>query len=166
MYPYSFSFRAQLSGHFIFLLIPTMLRASTTLCCLALLLAGCSHLDSQTESPFEKPVAITSSPAIALSNPTPPVRLDGFFYSASKRSSALINDLKQCSSSILTQNELNQIKRCMSAQGYLYYELPNSSYSESKIRLDIRRAIASYNQSLNELNEQMVKTLEQRTCLR
>lgn len=166
MYPDSFSFRAQLSGLFIFLLIPTMRRASTTLCCLALLLAGCSHLDSQTESPFEKPLAITSSSAIALSNPTPPVRLDGFFYSSSKRSSALINDLKQCSSSIRTQNELNQIKRCMSAQGYLYYELPNSSYSESKIRLDIRRAIASYNQSLNELNEQMVKALEQRTCLR
>ena len=108
MYPDSFSFRAQLSGLFIFLLIPTMRRASTTLCCLALLLAGCSHLDSQTESPFEKPLAITSSSAIALSNPTPPVRLDGFFYSASKRSSALINDLNNVV--LAFEHKMNLIK--------------------------------------------------------
>lgn len=143
-----------------------MLRATTSLFCLTFLLAGCSHLDLKPTSISEKIATIDNTTVTAESHSASKVQLDGFFYNASKRSSALINDLKQCSSSIRTQNELNQIKRCMSAQGYLYYELPNSSYSESKIRLDIRRAIASYNQSLNELNEQMVKALEQRTCLR
>lgn len=143
-----------------------MLRATTSLFCLTFLLAGCSHLDLKPTSISEKIATIDNTTVTAESHSASKVQLDGFFYNASKRSSALKNDLNQCSISILTQSQLDQIKRCMSAQGYLYYELPNSSFSESKIRLDIRRAIASYNQSLNELNEQMAMALDQKTCLR
>lgn len=139
-----------------------MLRATTTVCCLTFLLVGCSHLDSKTTRTSEKQVMTISPTAIAESQ----LRLDGFFYSASKRSSVLKSDLKQCSSSVRTHNELSQIKKCMSGLGYRYYELPDSDYTASKIRLDIRRAIASYNQSLNELNEQMTAALDQKTCLR
>lgn len=143
-----------------------MLRATTSLFCLTFLLAGCSHLDLKPTSISEKIATIDNTTVTAESHSASKVQLDGFFYNASKRSSALNNDLNQCSISIRTQSQLDQIKRCMSAQGYLYYELPNSSFSESKIRLDIRRAIASYNQSLNELNEQMTMALDKKTCLR
>lgn len=130
---------------------------------MSLLLSACQSITPVSEKRvYPQHSNLSSDSAISKSA----ITYEGFFYNPQLPSSLLESNQQSCEESIAVSGHFPSFYRCMMSKGYRYYELPQSVSQESKIRLSIRQSIAKYIEKVDQLNQQMMSALENKTCLR